>query len=110
MLAIAIVSLLRVGPSTRWVDRLLRAHHRRPLAYKQALGVSYSGATYKFTVLDTLGRRVAQQGEWTGRLWFTGPMHSCSAASDRIPCPGHALLVHRSRAHKQLCRGKFGHR
>lgn len=25
------------------------------------LGVSYSGATYKFTVLDTLGRRVAQQ-------------------------------------------------
>ncbi|WVR07022.1 hypothetical protein IAU60_004061 [Kwoniella sp. DSM 27419] len=24
-------------------------------------GVSYSGATYKFTVLDTLGRRVAQQ-------------------------------------------------
>lgn len=28
----------------------------------QPLGVSYSGATYKFTVLDTLGRRVAQQG------------------------------------------------
>jgi integrin alpha FG-GAP repeat containing protein 1 len=27
----------------------------------QPLGVSYSGASYKFTVLDTLGRRVAQQ-------------------------------------------------
>lgn len=29
----------------------------------QGLGVGYSGATYKFTVLDTLGHRVAQQGE-----------------------------------------------
>jgi hypothetical protein len=37
------------------------------------LGVSYSGATYKFTVLDTLGRRVAQQGQ----LSHT-PIRQCS--------------------------------
>lgn len=28
-------------------------------------GASYTGATYKFTVLDTLGRRRAQTGEFT---------------------------------------------
>jgi len=38
---------------------------------KQPLGVSYPGATYKFTVLDTLGRRVAQQGAYLDYILLT---------------------------------------
>ena len=83
----------------------VHARSLRTRAEIQALGVSYSGATYKFTVLDTLGRRVAQQGERDtlsppGLLTRSGP-----TPSDELSRPGHTVLFHRSWPHKQLRRG-----
>ena len=87
-------------------------------------GVSYSGATYKYTVLDTSGRRSAAQctlsvlpcPRWSPsshhplthhsspNFLTYSPPRSWPTPPNLLPQPPNALLLLRPRAHEQLHR------
>src|ERR1700761_7054328 len=69
----------------------------------QPFGVGYSGASYKYTVLDTKGGRSAAQGVASpcsadhSLIIYTGP-----APPDIVPVAPNALFFLRTWAHEQL--------
>lgn len=78
-----------------------------PHVPSQPFGVSYSGATYKYTVLDTNGKRAAAAGKFPMRrclsLCLTFYL-SGTATSNSLSIPLDSILLHWSWTHKQLHR------
>lgn len=78
-----------------------------PPNMSQPYGVSYSGATYKYTVVDTTGRRSAAQGQLLSASSGT-PLtsHSCSRpdAPGGVPVAADSVRLLRARADEQLHR------
>lgn len=75
----------------------------------QPFGVSYSGATFKYTILDTTGRRSAAQGELglpsaPLRLTDVFASFSCSTPTNCVSSPPPSLRFLRSRTYEQLHR------
>lgn len=72
--------------------------------FLQPFGVSYAGASYKYTVLDTSGRRSAAQGTHISTLQIFAliqpPDSSWSIASNRLSFPHGTLLLLRARTNK----------
>ena len=76
------------------------------LRFTQPFGVSYSGATYKYTVLDTNGKRAAAAGKLTVKVFISclTPLLSGTATSNSLSIPFDPILLHRPGTHKQLHR------
>jgi hypothetical protein len=68
--------------------------------------VSYSGATYKYTVLDTNGKRAAAAGKFPVKVFVPCLTSSLSgtATSNSLSIPFNPVLFHWSGTHKQLHR------